>query len=71
MQRNLIHEIIEDGYRLITKKHMRWPKELDDNDRLIILDELTEYYENLEEYEKCKVLSDKIKKIELKLEKEL
>jgi len=58
--KNYFSDMMQNGYKLLVNERVVWPYELSDSQKVELLQQALEYFQNLEEYEKCAILRDKI-----------
>lgn len=61
--------ILNDGFDILAKKSIRWPKELDDLDKAVMFETMLAWFEEKEDYEKCELLRKKAKRIENRIKR--
>lgn len=54
--KNYVEEILKDGVLLLTKNKVRYPKELNTDDKILLLQRMIKYFEIKEEYLLCAAL---------------
>jgi hypothetical protein len=52
-EKNYVEEILKDGGILLSNNKIRFPKELDLDNRIVLLQRLIKYFEEKEEYLLC------------------
>ena len=57
---NYFNQVMTDAYTLLTSKRVNWPYELEIDQKVQLLNLAIEYFQELEEYEKCTLLQKKI-----------
>jgi len=55
--------IIDDIYLTLIKKHVAWPVDLTECNKIQLIGHLISHYENLEDYKKCDNLQKVLSKI--------
>lgn len=58
--KNYFNQMMVEGYELLVSDKVDWPYELDNVMKLQLLEQATNYFTELEEYEKCAILQKKI-----------
>jgi hypothetical protein len=58
--KNYFNQMMLAGYELLIADTVDWPYELDDRQKINLLQLALEYFQDLEEYEKCALLQKKI-----------
>ena len=58
--KNYFNQLMVDSYNLLTSDEVDWPYELNDSMKIQLLEKATDYFVELEEYEKCSILQKKI-----------
>jgi len=58
--KNYFNQMMKEGYELLIADKVDWPYELNDSMKIQLLDQATNYFIELEEYEKCSTLQKKI-----------
>ena len=61
--KNYFNQIMHEGYVLLVADTVDWPYELEDEQKINLLQLALEYFQDLEEYEKCILLQKKINNI--------
>lgn len=56
-------QMMLDNYQLLSARKVNWPHELDNSQKVELLQKTLAYFEEAEEYVKCAVLVKKIKSI--------
>lgn len=60
MERNYFNDIMNDIQEILYAENVDWPNELNNEDKVKLLNSAIEYFTKVEEYEKCKILHDQI-----------
>lgn len=55
--------MMSSGYDLLVNGTIVWPYELNDSQKVELLQQAILYFEEIQEYEKCAILRDKITEI--------
>jgi hypothetical protein len=65
MQRieNYLKNVMDNGYELLIRDHITWPRDLLDSQKVELLDRARLYFEERDEFEKCIKLQNKIKEL--------
>ena len=58
--KNYFNQMMVEGYNLLISDKVDWPYELNDSMKIQLLEQATNYFVELEEYEKCAILQKKI-----------
>jgi hypothetical protein len=58
--KNYFGEMMSNGYQLLVNEKVVWPYELEDSQKVDLLQQAILYFQELEEYEKCAILKTKI-----------
>lgn len=58
--KNYFNQLMKDGYYLLVQDKINWPYELETDQKVQLLNLAIEYFQELEEYEKCTLLQKKI-----------
>jgi hypothetical protein len=58
--KNYFNQLMQDGYHLLIQDKINWPYELETDQKVQLLNLAIEYFQELEEYEKCTLLQKKI-----------
>ena len=58
--KNYFNQLMKDGYYLLVQDKINWPYELEIDQKVQLLNLAIEYFQELEEYEKCTLLQKKI-----------
>lgn len=58
--KNYFSEMMQNGYKLLVNDRVVWPYELSDSQKVELMQQAILYFQELEEYEKCAILRDKI-----------
>ena len=58
--KNYFNQLMHEGYVLLVSDEVHWPYELDDAQKINLLQLAINYFQELEEYAKCAALRDKI-----------
>jgi protein-arginine kinase activator protein McsA len=58
--KNYFNQMMHEGYALLVSDEVDWPYELDDAQKINLLQLAINYFQELEEYERCAALRDKI-----------
>ncbi len=58
--KNYFNQLMQDGYHLLVQDKINWPYELETDQKVQLLNLAIEYFQELEEYEKCTLLQKKI-----------
>jgi hypothetical protein len=61
--KNYFGEMMSNGYQLLVNEKVVWPYELEDSQKVELLQQAILYFQELEEYEKCAILKTKIEHI--------
>jgi len=57
---NYFNKMMFDSFELLVAKKISWPAELMDSQKVALLQSAIEYFQELEDYEKCVILQNKI-----------
>ena len=63
--KNYFNQLMKDGYYLLVQDKINWPYELEIDQKVQLLNLAIEYFQELEEYEKCTLLQKKIEVLRL------
>jgi protein-arginine kinase activator protein McsA len=61
--KNYFNQLMHEGYALLVSDEVDWPYELDDAQKINLLQLAINYFQELEEYAKCAALRDKIEMV--------
>ena len=61
--KNYFKKLMNDGYEILVAKRIQWPHELLDSQKVELLEQAIEFFQDQEEYEKCAILKKKIEAI--------
>jgi hypothetical protein len=61
--KNYFNQMMHEGYALLVSDEVDWPYELDDVQKVNLLQLAINYFQELEEYERCGLLQKKIEAI--------
>lgn len=61
--KNYFGDMMSNGYQLLVNDKVVWPYELEDSQKVELLQQAILYFQELEEYEKCAILKKKIEYI--------
>ena len=61
--KNYFSDMMQNGYKLLVNDKVVWPYELTSSQKVELLQQAILYFQELEEYEKCAILRDKIESI--------
>lgn len=62
--KNYFSDMMVDGYELFVAEKIYWPVELEDDQKIKLLESAIEYFCEKEEYLKCSVLQKRIDEIQ-------
>jgi protein-arginine kinase activator protein McsA len=60
---NFFDKLMNNGYEILVKENINWPKDLTVQQRIQLLNAAIEYFLQTEEYEKCAVLKKQIDRV--------
>jgi protein-arginine kinase activator protein McsA len=60
---NYFNDIMKEGFELLSSSRVSWPTDLDNQQKISLLTKHLEYFDELEQYEKCAVLKKKITRL--------
>lgn len=60
---NHFDKLMKSGYSVLTEKTVLWPKEFTVQHKIALLSKALEYFQEMELYRECAVLSKKIKSL--------
>jgi hypothetical protein len=58
--KNYFNQLMLDGYNMLSAEDIDWPKDISYTQRMELLQTTIEYFQELEDYEKCVNLKSKI-----------
>jgi hypothetical protein len=56
-EENFLEEVLEKGFDLLNSEKIKWPRALNKQQRLILIDTYIQYFTEREDYSKCAVLT--------------
>ena len=62
--KNYFSNMMSEGYDILVSKEIVWPKELEKDQKIELLNQAIKYFTEVEEYRKCAILQTKINDIE-------
>lgn len=57
---NHFNQVMVDTYALLTSRRIKWPYELDNNQKIEFMEHVIKYFSDIEDYKKCSDIQKKL-----------